>query len=160
MRVLLFLFALVLSPTASAQTLADLAWLKGCWRTQGDGPVVTEVWLAPPMPALLGYSYTQRAGETRGWEQTRIEMLDGRPHFIAMPNGGPPVRFRMREMAIDVDDPAAEAAIFENPQHDYPQTVEYRRIGNQLIATIANLDGSDAFTFTYRRIRCDASLRP
>jgi hypothetical protein len=160
MRFIALFAALLLSPAAKAQTLADLAWLKGCWRTQDEGPVVTEVWLAPPMPALLGYSYTIREGQVQGWEQTRIEIIDGAPHFIAVPNGGPPVRFRLRDMAIHVDEPAAEAAIFENPQHDYPQIVQYRRIGNQLIATIAKLDGSDAFTFTYRRIRCDASLRP
>jgi hypothetical protein len=112
------------------------------------------------MPAMLGYSYTIGEGETQGWEQTRIEMIDGWPHFVAMPSGGPPVRFRLRETAIHVDEPAAEGAIFENPQHDYPQLVEYRRIGNQLIAVISKADGSDAFTFTYRRIRCPANLRP
>ena len=33
MRTLPFLAALLLSPAANAQTLDDLSWLKGCWRT-------------------------------------------------------------------------------------------------------------------------------
>jgi hypothetical protein len=108
------------------------------------------------MLAMLGYSYTVGEGETQGWEQTRIEMIDGWPHFIAMPNGAAPVRFRLREVAT----PVAHYALFENPEHDYPQTVEYRRIGDRLVATIARSDGSDAFSFHYRRIRCSSELRP
>lgn len=156
MRTLLFLAALLVAPAASAQTLSDLAWLKGCWRTQGEGPVITEVWIAPPMPAMLGYSYTIGEGEVRGWEQTRIEMIDGWPHFIAMPDGGAPVRFRQRETG----EPTPNRAWFENPGHDYPQTVEYRREGDRLTAVISGAGGANPITFRYRRIRCSASLRP
>jgi hypothetical protein len=151
---LVFLAALLLAPAVHARTLTDLAWLKGCWRTQGERSVVTEVWLAPPMPALLGYSYTIGEGEMRGWEQTRIEMIDGWPHFVAMPNGEAAVRFRLREES------AANLARFDNPAHDYPQTVEYRRDGNWLIATISGAGGADPFSFRYRRIRCPRNLRP
>ena len=84
MRLIVFLFALF-TTTSSAQTLDPFAWLKGCWRTQGDGPVITEVWLAPPVPAMLGYSYTVGDGETRGWEQMRIERTDDGAYFVAMP---------------------------------------------------------------------------
>lgn len=154
MRMLVFLAALLLAPVARAQTLDDLAWLKGCWRTEGDGPVVTEVWIAPPMPALLGYSYTVRDGETRGWEQTRIERTDSGIYFVAMPNGGAAVRFRLRE------DGEPNLARFDNPAHDYPQTVEYRRDGAWLVATISGVNGANPLTFRYRRIRCSANLRP
>ncbi len=155
MRPLVLLLALLIAPAADAQTLRDLAWLKGCWRTTGDGPVITEVWLAPPMPAMLGYSYAIGESETQGWEQTRIEMIDGWPHFIAMPNGGPPVRFRMRE----TDTPTPNRVWFDNPEHDYPQTVEYRRERNALHAAVSGANGADRTTFAYRRIRCPAALR-
>jgi hypothetical protein len=157
MRALILLFALSFAPLARAETLADLAWLKGCWRTEGDGPtVVTEVWTAPPIPALLGFSYTIGEGEVQGWEQMRIEMGDGWPHLVAMPGGGAPVRFRLRE----TPSPLADVADFDNPAHDYPQIIHYQRYDNRLIATISRADGSDAITFAYRRIRCEAALRP
>lgn len=157
MRPLLFLAALLLAPAAHAQTLEDLHWLKGCWRTQGDGPI-TEVWSAPPMPALVGYSYTTRNGQIRDWEQTRIEMIDGAPTFVAMPRGGTPVQFRLVDL-VTVDDPP-DTALFENPEHDYPQRLLYVRQGNALTATISRSDGGNPITFNYRRIRCDAALLP
>ena len=159
MRLIVFLFAL-LTTTSSAQTLDPFAWLKGCWRTQGDGPVITEVWLAPPVPAMLGYSYTVGDGETRGWEQMRIERTDDGAYFVAMPNGGAPVRFRLTH--VGGGDPSLHGwrATFANPEHDYPQQVSYHRLGDTLTAEIARSDGSDRVTFRYRRIRCPANLRP
>lgn len=161
MRALLIATALIAAPPAFAdtQTLADLSWIEGCWRTPApreaeSGAQITEVWIRPPMPALLGYSYTIGEGETQGWEQTRIEAIDGVPHFVAMPNGGPPVRFRLS------DGDEANYARFENPEHDYPQRVEYRRTGNRLSAAISRMDGSNQYTFEYRRISCSTARRP
>lgn len=158
MRTLIVLVALIFAPAAHAQTLADLAWLKGCWRTTGDGPVITEVWLAPPMPAMIGYSYTVGEGETQGWEAMRIEMINGRPHFVAMPNGGPAVRSWMADnlRILGVD----HSAMFHNREHDYPQMISYTRKGNRLSAVISGANGSDPITFEYRRINCGANLRP
>lgn len=154
MRTLLFLTALLFSSAAQAQTLDDLHWLRGCWRTTGDGPVITEVWSAPPMPAMIGYSYTTRDGETRGWEAMRIEMDDGWPVFVGMPSGGDAVRFRAHAGFGEND------VRFDNAQHDYPQTIVYRREGARLTAAISRIDGSDPMTFEYRRISCAANLRP
>jgi hypothetical protein len=147
---------LLLTSAAQAQTLADLHWLKGCWRTDGGGPEITEVWIAPAAPVMFGYSYTIGEGEVQGWEQTRIEMIDGWPHFVAMPGGDAPVRFRLRETAPTTPN----HAWFDNPGHDYPQTVEYHREGNRLHAAISATDGSNRIAFEYRRIRCPADLRP
>lgn len=159
MRRLFFLVVLLAAPVAQAQTLSDFGWLVGCWRTDAPaegGAQFTEVWTAPPMPALLGYGYTIRAGEVRAWEQTRIEMRDGRATFVAMPNGGAPVAFTLR--AEDVLVP--NVAQFDNSAHDYPQTVEYRRVGDDLIATTSGANGADAFSFHYHAIACDAALTP
>lgn len=167
MRALIFLLALAFAPAAHAQTLADLAWLKGCWRTQAPreaegGAQITEVWIAPPGPAMFGYSYTEGEGEIQGWEQMRIEMIDGAPTFIAMPNGGAPVRFR----AIPVEDrqiyglrPDGDAA-FVNLAHDFPQLVTYTLSDGRLRAMISRIDGGDAIIFDYRRITCPSELRP
>jgi hypothetical protein len=162
MRTFLFLAAVLLAPAANAETLADLHWLKGCWRTSGDGPVITEVWSAPPMPAMIGYSYTVGEGETQGWEAMRIEMIDGAPTFIGMPSGGGGVRFRMYESGLYIgDSPRGGVGMtFVNPDHDYPQWISYGRRGNALTAVISRMDGSDEIRFEYRRISCAANLRP
>jgi hypothetical protein len=169
MRTLLILAALALAPAAHAQTLDDFTWLKGCWRTEApreaeSGSQTTEVWINPPGPALFGYSFTEGEGAVQGWEQMRIDAADGgRPRFVAMPNGGAPVEFRMLEQSevlhMGGRQPDGIAA-FENPTHDYPQSILYLRFGNRLSATISGANGSDPYTYNYRRISCGAALRP
>ncbi|HVK79152.1 MAG TPA: DUF6265 family protein [Verrucomicrobiae bacterium] len=162
MRALLLLVALACAAPSHAQTLDDLTWLKGCWRTEApreaeSGSQTTEVWIDPPGPALFGYSYTEGEGAVQGWEQMRIDARDGgRPRFVAMPGGGAPVEFRMAENGNG----AVQIAIFENPAHDYPQRVTYQRERNRLTATISRADGSDPYSYEYRRISCSAALRP
>lgn len=168
MRISLILAAaLFFAPLAEAQTLSQLSWLKGCWRTAApaeaeSGAVITEVWVAPPMPAMLGYAYTIGEGQVQGWEQTRIEMIDGWPHFVAMPNGGTPVRFRLRDPndMIHLDDQPDGFATFENADHDYPQRVTYARYGNRLHASTSDINGGNRIEFEYRRISCSSALRP
>jgi hypothetical protein len=167
MRTLIFLAALLLAPAAQAQTLESLHWLKGCWRTDApreaeSGAQITEVWLAPPMPAMIGYSYTVGEGETQGWEAMRIEMSDGAPVFLGMPSGGAAVRFPLSETMVYTGNPRRNhhGVTFENAEHDYPQRIVYTRDRNALTATISRIDGSDPVTFEYRRISCDAALRP
>lgn len=150
------LAAFCYTSAAHGQTIDDLRWLKGCWRSVGAGPEITEVWVAPPAPVMLGYSYTIGEGEVQGWEQTRIEMIDGWPHFVAMPGGAAAVRFRLRE----TDPQTPNRAWFDSPAHDYPQTVEYHREGARLHAAISAADGSNRIAFEYRRIRCPGDLRP
>jgi len=162
MRTLLLLAAFALASTAQAQSVSDLAWLTGCWQTPApreaeSGAQTTEIWIDPPGPAMIGYAYTEGEGAIQGWEQMRIDSADGGyPRFVAMPGGGPPVIFRMREQ--DVLTP--NRAQFENAEHDYPQLIDYRRDGDRLTAVISRLDGSDRYVYEYRRIRCPASVRP
>jgi hypothetical protein len=169
MRTLIILAAFALAPPAQAQSLDDLTWLKGCWRTEApreaeSGSQTTEVWVDPPGPALFGYSYTEGEGEVQGWEQMRIDAADGgHPRLVAMPGGGAPVAFRMREhddvLHLGARQPDGVAS-FVNPEHDYPQSILYVRFGNRLSATISRADGSDPYTYEYRRISCSAALRP
>ena len=164
MRAVLILIALTCAPPTHAQTLDDLTWLKGCWRTEAPreaetGAQTTEVWLDPPGPFMVGYSFTEGEGAVQGWEHMRIDAADGgRPRFVASPGGAAPVAFRMAE-TITLDD-SEHIAVFENAEHDYPQRITYDRRGNRLTATISKIDGSDPYTYAYRRFTCPAALRP
>ncbi len=101
------------------------------------------------MPALLGYGYTERDGETRDWEQLRIQVIDGAPHLIAMPHGAAPVQFRLEESETP------NRAAFVNPEHDFPQRIEYWREGNALGVRVSA--GEQGFELHFRRIRCPAN---
>lgn len=152
MRGLIFALLLAWPNAASAQPLSDLAWLKGCWRFERDGDVVTESWIAPEAPVMLGFATTRRAGELRFWEQTRIVSDADGIAFVAMPNGGSAVRFALA-------DRSERRVAFANPTHDFPQRVEYARDGDALTA-VASGAGGEPEVFPYRRIRCPSELRP
>jgi hypothetical protein len=124
--------------------------------------VITEVWIAPPMPAMIGYSYTMSDGQVGDWEQMRIETRDViHGDFVAMPRGGDPVRFA-RLPVIGVSDSSSFRGhlVFENAAHDFPQRIVYRGYTDRLIATLSRADGSSEITINYHRIDCEAALEP
>ena len=77
----------------------------------------------------------------------RIETRDGATHYIAIHDGQPPTPFKLTASGADW-------ARFENPQHDFPKRVEYRRVSSGLHAEIAGPDknGKEAvIPFDFRR---------
>lgn len=123
----------------------DLAWLSGRWETAAEGRWTEESWSAPRGGLLLGYSRSGRGEAVREFEHLRIQAgADGVPAYWASPGGRAAVAFRLVSAR-------GTEAVFENPQHDFPQRIRYRRDGDALIATISAIDGSRAMSWTYRR---------
>ena len=136
------------APTASVE---DLAWLKGCWRSAGEGRQTTEHWLSPAGGAILGISQTIAAGKTVEFEFMRIAQEEnGDIFFIATPSGQKETRFKLVKFG-------AGEAVFENPAHDFPQRVIYRRDGDSLLGRIEGLSKGKgrAVDFPLRRVPCD-----
>ncbi|MES1158749.1 MAG: DUF6265 family protein [Terricaulis silvestris] len=153
MKKLIFLAALAFASTAQATSISDLDWMKGCWRgtSEDTRSFFTESWIAPPVGAMLGFGYTWRDNQLREWEDLRIDSVGGSLGYVAMPNGGPPVRFPL----VEGD---ANHVVFANPEHDFPQRIEYSRHGGELTATVSG--GSEAAqTFHFRKIDCPPTLR-
>jgi hypothetical protein len=135
--------ALLLGAAAPApRPMAALGWMAGQWATADGG--TEEAWLAPRGGVMLGLGRTVANGVAREFEFLRLQAgEDGVPVYWASPNGVPAVRFRLTESG-----PAD--ATFDNPDHDYPQRIHYRRDGDRMVATISALDGSHAMSWTYR----------
>jgi hypothetical protein len=94
---------------------------------------------------MLGHSRSGAGGQTREFEFLRVQAdADGTLTYFAQPGGAPAVAFRLTGFN-------AAAATFDNPQHDFPQRIVYRRDGDTMVATISALDGSNAMSWTYRR---------
>ena len=126
--------------------VADLGWMSGHWATESaDDRWTEESWSDPRAGVMLGNSRSGRGGRLAEFEFLRIQAgEDGVPTYLAQPGGQPPVPFRLT--AHD-----AASATFDNPQHDFPQRIVYRRSGDIMVATISALDGSHAMSWTYRR---------
>jgi hypothetical protein len=135
---------------APAAGMEQLGWLSGHWRTRAeagaDGSAWTEeIWSSREGGTMLGLSRTHKGGRIRAWEFMRIARNeDGSAGFYASPNGGPPVSFRLVRAS-------RSEAVFENPAHDFPQRISYRREGAELVATVSLIDGSKAAKWRFRR---------
>lgn len=97
---------------------------------ESGGGFIEEHWLPTRGDLMLGVGRTVKDGKTVNFEFMRIESGVGGANYIALPQGGAPTTFRMTA--------SGEAfARFENPAHDFPQRVQYRRTPDGLHAEIA-----------------------
>lgn len=126
----------------------DFTWMAGHWCQSQDGEVIEEQWLKPSGGLVVGMGRTVKNGQATSFEFTRIEYRDGTPHYVAQPNGEPPVAFKLTAIG-------AGWARFENPAHDFPKRVEYRRTSDGLHAEIAGpgKDGRE-HVIPFEYLRC------
>ena len=89
-----------------------------------------EFWFPPEGGALIGMSRTVKGDRMVAFEFLLIASVDGVVSYLAQPGGRPPTTFKRTA--------GGENWLrFENPQHDFPQRIEYRREGAALHAQIA-----------------------
>lgn len=145
------LSALSVAACAAAQAADSspraFSWLSGHWCSQSEAQLIEEYWLPPEGSLVLGVGRTVKAGKTVTFEFMRIETRDGVTNYLAMHDGLPAVAFRLTASGADW-------ARFENPQHDFPKRVEYRRTSSGLHAEIAGpgKGGKEVvMPFDYRR---------
>jgi hypothetical protein len=140
---------------AAEPEIGRLAWLAGCWQSESAEPGSGEQWTPLAGGTMLGMSRTVRHGRTVEFEFMQLRHIaDGRLAFIAMPPGRDPTVFPLLRIAD-------HEAVFENPNHDFPQRVVYARDGvTGLRARIeGQVDGAlQVVEFPMRRVSCDAAL--
>jgi hypothetical protein len=139
------------APLAAAAAINQLSWLAGHWRMEKGGRVVDEHWMAPAGGVMLGMSRTIARGKAIEHEFIQIrEGPGGALFFIALPSG-------RKEVAFQIVSLSATAAVFENPQHDFPQRISYTlQPDGSLLAAIEG-PGTDGqarrLEFPYKRVQ-------
>jgi hypothetical protein len=115
---------LVALPTVlAAQSPIDKAsWLSGCWEAKNDRRTIIEMWMAPAGGMMLGGSRTVLAnGAVREFEHLRMRTSGDTIVYTAIPSGQNTTDFK--------GVPGDGVLTFENPQHDFPSRITYRKIG-------------------------------
>lgn len=103
-----------------APSLERLRWLAGDWRMERAGRVVDEHWMAPAGGVILGMSREVAKGKVVAHEFMQIrEGSGGELFFMALPS-------RQKEAAFKVLSQTDTETVFENKEHDFPQTIGYR----------------------------------
>jgi hypothetical protein len=149
--------ALAIAALAGTQTpvmSADAslpAWMAGRWCGVQGGQRIEEVWLAPDGGLMLGMGRTVFASGQRPaqFEFLRVELRDGVPTYLAHPQGAPAVAFKLTQSG-------EQSVRFENPVHDFPQRIEYRRNGRSMRAEIAGPRGGQERVIGFDYLACDA----
>lgn len=124
------------APPPGGVTTKDLAFLSGCWtgtRGTGDGAAVLEErWSEPGRDGLVGAGRTTKAGTLVSFELAHVrDDVDG-PVFMASPGGRRETPFALTRLADG-------EAVFENPSHDFPKRVVYRKTSDG--GLVARADG-------------------
>jgi len=123
----------------------DLDWMAGYWLSCDSRMEVAELWTTRRGGVMLGGGITYGI-QAFGWEQVRIETtLDGATlQYVARPRGA------TADTAFRLARSGDREAVFENPAHDYPQRIVYRREGETLVARTEDMAGGNGQDFRYR----------
>ena len=140
---------LLTTPSPQTPTLADLSWIAGDWQNAPGGRAqIEEHWTNPAGGTMMGMSRTVAGDKTVEFEYLRIEQRADGIYYVAHPKARcPGTGFKLTRSS-------ATEAVFENPQHDFPKRLIYRKSGDDsLTATIDGGEGSKAMTFSYKRMK-------
>lgn len=119
-------------------SLADLAFMAGCWRGASDGGGVIDEYYTPPSANLmLGVSRYTRAGRVTSYEFTTIAAVgDSDLVLTPRPAGQAPADFNLSRLEHG-------AVVWSNPRHDFPQVIGYRKLGGDSLAARIEGPGPD-----------------
>ncbi len=140
---------LVLIPCAATADPADLEplrFLSGAWGADGE---IVELWLPPLRGLMVGINRSSEGDGMPFFEYLRIEARADGVYYIASPKGEGTTEFELTEVS-------ASRAVFENPEHDFPQKIIYQRTGDALGAEVgAYRDGAwRSFKLNWSAVAC------
>jgi hypothetical protein len=130
-------------------SVADVAWLAGCWESTRGDRHVTEQWMAPEGNTLLGISRTVVNGKTTEYEFLLIREGARGLEYVAKPSGRAEATFTTVRVS-------ANEVVFENPAHDFPTRIIYQRQSDGVTAAIEGLTNGQSrrMEFPYRPATC------
>ena len=126
-------------------TISELGWISGDWQTAPGGRAqIEEHWTQPAGGSMLGMSRTVLGIRTLEFEYLRLEQRSDGIYYVAHPKARcPGTDFKLTSVTTS-------EAVFENPAHDFPKRVIYRKTAaGGLVASIDAGEGTKGQTFTY-----------
>jgi Domain of unknown function (DUF6265) len=128
-----FFFYLLGILNAYSQKADAFKWIIGNWKINAGSGTIVEQWQIINDSTFAGKSYFVKNGtDTIPQETIELSFRNGDWHYIPTvknQNNNQPVAFKIIFLR-------GTEFISENPVHDFPQRIAYRRIKNQLFASI------------------------
>lgn len=131
---LVLLLAMMTFVAASAQKSDPLKWIIGTWVIKtGNGGTIVEQWRGLNDSTFVGKSsFVKAPGDSALQETLQLALRKGVWSYISTvqgQNNNQPVSFQLIFIG-------RSEFISSNPTHDFPQRIAYRRMQNQLLASI------------------------
>jgi hypothetical protein len=152
MRGLLMVSAMLAPLLLPAQEVNTLSWMAGCWEMTRGPLRIEEHWSKPAGGTMLGFSRTIQAERDAFSEFMQIVTSGGKVVYVARigANGG--------GTPFTLTKGSDTEAVFENPDHDFPQRIIYRRSGDR--GLYARIEGSQKGKprfeeFPMVRVKCE-----
>lgn len=130
--------------------VTDIGWLVGCWEQRTGAAVIEELWTPARAGTMLAVGRTTREGRLVEYEFVVVREDASGLTYEAHPSGQPTATFRASQASSD-------SVVFENPAHDFPQRVGYRRSSADVLeAWISGARGGQErrIDFRYQRRTC------
>jgi len=147
------LFLIHLGAGQTKPKIDDLNWIAGCWEIKRPErqTLITEQWMSPAGGAMIGMGRTVRGDKMTEFEFLRIVDDGSAITYIARPSEN------SEETPFKLVKCSAGEAFFENPTHDFPQRIIYRKHG--VDGLDARIEGSmngkpGGIDFPMHRVKC------
>jgi hypothetical protein len=153
--ILISLLAILVTPFSNASQktgIEGVGWITGCWVMDDGKERTQEQWMNPAGQTMIGMSRTVAGGKTVFTEYVQIREVNGQlAYIVSLGLNAKPTVFKLIKSSEN-------EAVFENPEHDFPQRIIYRRESPD--ALFARIEGQEkgvnkAMDFPYKRTKCD-----
>lgn len=147
--VILLTLLAAISASTQTPTLTDISWISGDWQTAPGGKAqIEEHWTRVAGATMMGMSRTLAGEKTVEFEYLRIEQRADGIFYVAHPKARcPGTDFKLTRAS-------ATEAVFENPHHDFPKRIIYRKTADDsLTASIDGVEGTKSISYAYKRIK-------
>ncbi len=124
-------------------------FLPGLWESTGNIRLFEEWWIINDSN-LAGRSFSNNGNDTLLLETMELKQTGGKWFYVALVAG----QNESRAVSFTMTD-AADAMVFENPDHDYPNRIIYKLEADTLLyARTENMASNKVKEFSFRKIGC------
>jgi hypothetical protein len=141
------LLACASAEAGACSSLEAARWLLGSWLADSGQRVVTETWIEASATTFEGAGITRARtdGKVVDGEALRLVAMADAVFYVAkVAHNDYPVAFRLTTCD-------AERLVFENPGHDFPRRLEYRRIDADRMEVFVSDGAERGFRLDFRR---------
>lgn len=130
---ILFTLCFIISINNYSQRISTFQWMVGTWKISTPQGSILEIWQAKDDSTLQGRTlFVKTTGDSVLQETIELAYRNGDWYYsptVMNQNGGNAVSFKVIFMR-------GTEFVSENPTHDFPQRIAYRRIKQSMYASI------------------------